>query len=144
MSIFNGSHLRQTRLFSISKYISFRAFNLVLSEYCCTAQAAEASLRTCQDEFDRQAEVVRLMMSEIPTHHKRHVNLLREFVQLQTQFYKECADAMTELDHSFQNNGQIGGGVESSSSGATSFHSMQDSSAHPFNSSSTTGYLSFN
>lgn len=111
--------------------------------------AAESCLRTCQDEFDRQAEVVRLMMSEIPTHHKRHVNLLREFVQLQTQFYKECADAMTELDHSFQSSSPVGGigtGGSSTSTGGASFHSMQDSSGpNPYSNNNTTaGYLSFN
>ncbi|XP_063710807.1 endophilin-B1-like [Symsagittifera roscoffensis] len=70
----------------------------------CTKPAelptVEQHLKVCQDEFDRQAEVVRLMMSEVPSHHRRHLTLLRQFVQLQTQFYAECSSAMQELDSS--------------------------------------------
>uniref|UniRef100_A0A672HAB3 Endophilin-B1 n=1 Tax=Salarias fasciatus TaxID=181472 RepID=A0A672HAB3_SALFA len=59
--------------------------------------AAEHELRVAQTEFDRQAEVTRLLLEGISSTHVNHLRCLHEFVEAQAAFYKHCHHHMQEL-----------------------------------------------
>ncbi|XP_030642393.1 endophilin-B2b isoform X4 [Chanos chanos] len=59
--------------------------------------AAEHELRVAQTEFDRQAEVTRLLLEGISSTHVNHLRCLREFVEAQTVYYAQCQQFMQEL-----------------------------------------------
>ncbi|XP_061585673.1 endophilin-B2-like isoform X3 [Cololabis saira] len=58
---------------------------------------AEEELRTAQTEFDRQAEVTRLLLEGISSTHVNHLRCLHEFVEAQAAYYKQCHLYMQEL-----------------------------------------------
>ncbi|XP_030642391.1 endophilin-B2b isoform X2 [Chanos chanos] len=58
---------------------------------------AEHELRVAQTEFDRQAEVTRLLLEGISSTHVNHLRCLREFVEAQTVYYAQCQQFMQEL-----------------------------------------------
>ncbi|KAM9392952.1 endophilin-B2a [Pholidichthys leucotaenia] len=60
-------------------------------------EKAEQELRTAQAEFDRQAEVTRLLLEGISSTHVNHLRCLHEFVEAQAAFYKQCHHHMQEL-----------------------------------------------
>lgn len=60
-------------------------------------QQAEADLRVCQGEFDRQYEVTKLLLDGISTAHANHHRALMNFVEAQAQYYAQCHAYMTEL-----------------------------------------------
>uniref|UniRef100_A0A3P8TL32 Endophilin-B1 n=1 Tax=Amphiprion percula TaxID=161767 RepID=A0A3P8TL32_AMPPE len=53
------------------------------------AKAAEHELRVAQTEFDRQAEVTRLLLEGISSTHVNHLRCLNEFVEAQAAYYKQ-------------------------------------------------------
>ncbi|KAJ4942043.1 hypothetical protein JOQ06_011913 [Pogonophryne albipinna] len=59
--------------------------------------AAEHELRVAQTEFDRQAEVTRLLLEGISSTHVNHLRCLHEFVEAQAAYYKQCDFHMKEL-----------------------------------------------
>uniref|UniRef100_A0AAX7UL41 Endophilin-B1 n=1 Tax=Astatotilapia calliptera TaxID=8154 RepID=A0AAX7UL41_ASTCA len=71
-----------------------RPRNYVLS---ASASAAEHELRIAQTEFDRQAEVTRLLLEGISSTHVNHLRCLHEFVEAQAAYYKQCHLHMQEL-----------------------------------------------
>uniref|UniRef100_A0A671UEB8 Endophilin-B1 n=1 Tax=Sparus aurata TaxID=8175 RepID=A0A671UEB8_SPAAU len=58
--------------------------------------AAEHELRVAQTEFDRQAEVTRLLLEGISSTHVNHLRCLHEFVEAQAAYYKRCHHHMQE------------------------------------------------
>uniref|UniRef100_A0A671U972 Endophilin-B1 n=1 Tax=Sparus aurata TaxID=8175 RepID=A0A671U972_SPAAU len=58
---------------------------------------AEHELRVAQTEFDRQAEVTRLLLEGISSTHVNHLRCLHEFVEAQAAYYKRCHHHMQEL-----------------------------------------------
>ncbi|XP_059379630.1 endophilin-B2-like [Carassius carassius] len=52
--------------------------------------AAEHELRVAQTEFDRQAEVSRLLLEGISSTHVNHLRCLCEFVEVQAMYYSQC------------------------------------------------------
>ncbi|XP_064027315.1 endophilin-B2 isoform X4 [Pogoniulus pusillus] len=58
---------------------------------------AEQELRLAQTEFDRQAEVTRLLLEGISSTHVNHLRCLHEFVEAQTSYYAQCHQYMLEL-----------------------------------------------
>nr|XP_046241987.1 endophilin-B2-like [Scatophagus argus] len=58
---------------------------------------AEHELRVAQTEFDRQAEVTRLLLEGISSTHVNHLRCLHEFVEAQAAYYKRCHLHMQEL-----------------------------------------------
>ncbi|XP_052038042.1 endophilin-B2 isoform X2 [Apodemus sylvaticus] len=58
---------------------------------------AEQELRVAQTEFDRQAEVTRLLLEGISSTHVNHLRCLHEFVKSQTTYYAQCYRHMLEL-----------------------------------------------
>lgn len=71
-----------------------RPRNYVLS---ASASAAEHELRVAQTEFDRQAEVTRLLLEGISSTHVNHLRCLHEFVEAQAIYYAQCHKFMQEL-----------------------------------------------
>uniref|UniRef100_A0AAY3ZVK8 Endophilin-B2 n=1 Tax=Denticeps clupeoides TaxID=299321 RepID=A0AAY3ZVK8_9TELE len=59
--------------------------------------AAEHELRVAQTEFDRQAEVTRLLLEGISSTHVNHLRCLHEFVEAQAAYYAQCHKLMQEL-----------------------------------------------
>uniref|UniRef100_A0A3Q3N8V8 Endophilin-B1 n=1 Tax=Mastacembelus armatus TaxID=205130 RepID=A0A3Q3N8V8_9TELE len=59
--------------------------------------SAEHELRVAQTEFDRQAEVTRLLLEGISSTHVNHLRCLHEFVEAQAAYYKQCHLHMQEL-----------------------------------------------
>ncbi|XP_034064229.1 endophilin-B2-like isoform X3 [Gymnodraco acuticeps] len=60
-------------------------------------EKAEHELRVAQTEFDRQAEVTRLLLEGISSTHVNHLRCLHEFVEAQAAYYKQCDFHMKEL-----------------------------------------------
>ncbi|XP_042277885.1 endophilin-B2-like isoform X1 [Thunnus albacares] len=60
-------------------------------------EKAEHELRVAQTEFDRQAEVTRLLLEGISSTHVNHLRCLHEFVEAQAAYYKQCHFHMQEL-----------------------------------------------
>ncbi|XP_053817741.1 endophilin-B2 isoform X5 [Vidua macroura] len=59
--------------------------------------AAEHELRLTQTDFDRQAEVTRLLLEGISSTHVNHLRCLHEFVESQTNYYAQCYQFMLDL-----------------------------------------------
>ncbi|KAL0965154.1 hypothetical protein UPYG_G00277470 [Umbra pygmaea] len=60
-------------------------------------EKAEQELRVAQSEFDRQAEVTRLLLEGISSTHVNHLRCLHEFVEAQASYYAQCHQYMQEL-----------------------------------------------
>ncbi|XP_028270643.1 endophilin-B2-like isoform X2 [Parambassis ranga] len=60
-------------------------------------EKAEHELRVAQTEFDRQAEVTRLLLEGISSTHVNHLRCLHEFVEAQAAYYKQCHLHMQDL-----------------------------------------------
>ncbi|KAM3868066.1 endophilin-B2-like isoform 1-T1 [Diretmus argenteus] len=60
-------------------------------------EKAEHELRVAQTEFDRQAEVTRLLLEGISSTHVNHLRCLHEFVEAQAAYYKQCHLHMEDL-----------------------------------------------
>ncbi|XP_046903978.1 endophilin-B2a isoform X2 [Hypomesus transpacificus] len=60
-------------------------------------EKAEHDLRVAQTEFDRQAEVTRLLLEGISSTHVNHLRCLHEFVEAQAAYYKQCHLHMLDL-----------------------------------------------
>ncbi|KAM7393376.1 hypothetical protein PAMA_008164 [Pampus argenteus] len=72
---------------------------------------AEHELRVAQTEFDRQAEVTRLLLEGISSTHLNHQRCLQEFAEAQATYYAQCHHYMQDLQRELNR--------PSSSSGAT-------------------------
>ncbi|XP_007527101.1 endophilin-B2 isoform X1 [Erinaceus europaeus] len=60
-------------------------------------EKAEQELRVAQTEFDRQAEVTRLLLEGISSTHVNHLRCLHEFVESQTTYYAQCYRHLLDL-----------------------------------------------
>uniref|UniRef100_A0A8C9U376 Endophilin-B1 n=2 Tax=Scleropages formosus TaxID=113540 RepID=A0A8C9U376_SCLFO len=58
---------------------------------------AEQELRVTQSEFDRQAEITRLLLEGISSSHAHHLRCLNDFVEAQTTYYAQCYQYMVDL-----------------------------------------------
>ncbi|KRG05289.1 endophilin-B1 isoform X2 [Drosophila mojavensis] len=68
-------------------------------------QSAERDLRVAQAEFDRQAEITKLLLDGISTSQASHLRHLHAFVQTQVRYYKQCGDVMDQLQRELANLG---------------------------------------
>ncbi|XP_017465307.1 PREDICTED: endophilin-B1 isoform X6 [Rhagoletis zephyria] len=60
-------------------------------------EQAERDLRVAQAEFDRQAEITKVLLEGISTSQASHLRHLHAFVETQVRYYKHCIDAMNNL-----------------------------------------------
>ncbi|OQR69542.1 endophilin-B1-like [Tropilaelaps mercedesae] len=58
---------------------------------------AEKEVELCQAEFDKQAEITRLLLEGISTTHANHVRCLIDFVEAQMALYAQCQRHMLDL-----------------------------------------------
>ncbi|XP_039471660.1 endophilin-B2-like isoform X3 [Oreochromis aureus] len=58
---------------------------------------AEHELRVAQTEFDRQAEVTRLLLEGISSTHLNHLRCLQDFAEAQATYYAQCHHYMQDL-----------------------------------------------
>ncbi|XP_041098728.1 endophilin-B2b isoform X12 [Polyodon spathula] len=58
---------------------------------------ADHELRVAQTEFDRQAELTRLLLEGISSTHVNHLRCLHEFVEAQATYYAQCHQYMQDL-----------------------------------------------
>ncbi|XP_045919619.1 endophilin-B1a [Micropterus dolomieu] len=75
--------------------------------------AAEQEMRMTQSEFDRQAEITRLLLEGVSSTHAHQLRCLNDFVEAQTTYYAQCYQYMVDLQKqlgsfpsSFSNNNQ--------------------------------------
>ncbi|KAG1710446.1 Endophilin-B1 [Nymphon striatum] len=59
--------------------------------------SAEQDLRFAQTEFDRQAEITKLLLEGISSTHANHLRCLTDLVDAQMNYYYECYQCMNEL-----------------------------------------------
>ncbi|XP_062447164.1 endophilin-B2 isoform X1 [Rhea pennata] len=82
-------------------------------------EKAEHELRLTQTEFDRQAEVTRLLLEGINSTHVNHLRCLHEFVESQTNYYAQCYQYMLDLQKQLGRfSGTFVGNAESTSPAA--------------------------
>ncbi|XP_061513985.1 endophilin-B1 isoform X3 [Anopheles gambiae] len=60
-------------------------------------QAAERDLRVAQSEFDRQAEITKLLLEGISTTQATHLRYLHSLVEAQVRYYGQCNKIMSDL-----------------------------------------------
>lgn len=60
-------------------------------------QTAERELRVAQSEFDRQAEITKLLLEGINTTQSTHLRHLHAFVESQVRYYGQCNKIMNDL-----------------------------------------------
>uniref|UniRef100_A0A8B9GRB0 Endophilin-B1 n=1 Tax=Amazona collaria TaxID=241587 RepID=A0A8B9GRB0_9PSIT len=77
--------------------ISFPVALWPLQLWSDEVEKAEHELRLTQTEFDRQAEVTRLLLEGISSTHVNHLRCLHEFVESQTNYYAQCYQYMLDL-----------------------------------------------
>ncbi|XP_039591617.1 endophilin-B1 isoform X2 [Polypterus senegalus] len=58
---------------------------------------AEQELRITQSEFDRQAEITRLLLEGISGTHAHHLRCLNDFVEAQATYYAQCYQYLLDL-----------------------------------------------
>ncbi|XP_061169835.1 endophilin-B1-like isoform X3 [Saccostrea echinata] len=81
---------------------------------------AEAELRVAQAEFDRQAEITRLLLEGVSSAHAHHLRCLNDFIEAQLTYYAQCQQYISDLQHQLGSYSQtVGvGNSSSNSSGA--------------------------
>lgn len=60
-------------------------------------QNAEKDLRVAQSEFDRQAEITKLLLEGISSSHVGHLRCLQEFAETQVRYHAQCHQIMQDL-----------------------------------------------
>jgi endophilin-B len=87
-----------------------------------TQANAEAELKKCQQDFDRQVEVTRLLMEGISSAHTNHVRCLSEFAEAQITYYAKCQQHMCDLQRELASvslsSAGASGGIGGSGSGS--------------------------
>jgi len=62
-----------------------------------TKVKAEHDLKIAQEEYDRQAEITKLLMEGVPSAHPQHLQHLLDFVDTQAAFYLKCHESLISL-----------------------------------------------
>ncbi|XP_029025447.1 endophilin-B2-like isoform X2 [Betta splendens] len=94
-------------------YVLSASASALLSE---EVDKAEHELRVAQTEFDRQAEVTRLLLEGISSTHLNHLHCLRDFADAQATYYAQCHHYTQELQRELSRCANAAGAPPSSSS----------------------------
>ncbi|XP_070784009.1 endophilin-B1a isoform X1 [Enoplosus armatus] len=114
VSIHTHTHTHHRQCNTVIFFCSWMSFVLFLYSQ------AEQELRMTQSEFDRQAEITRLLLEGVSSTHAHHLRCLNDFVEAQTTYYAQCYQYMVDLQKqlgsfpsSFSNNNQssVSGGA---------------------------------
>nr|XP_046231492.1 endophilin-B2-like isoform X5 [Scatophagus argus] len=76
---------------------------------------AEHELRVVQTEFDRQAEVTRLLLEGISSTHLNHLRCLHDFAEAQATYYAQCHHYMQDLQRELNRCANVSGATIPSS-----------------------------
>ncbi|XP_038130456.1 endophilin-B2-like isoform X1 [Cyprinodon tularosa] len=96
-------------------YVLSASASALLSE---EVDKAEHELRVAQTEFDRQAEVTRLLLEGISSTHLNHLRCLQDFAEAQATYYAQCHHYMQDLQRELNRCGNSSGAPQSSAAGA--------------------------
>nr|XP_012603006.1 endophilin-B1 isoform X6 [Microcebus murinus] len=69
--------------------------------------SSEQELRITQSEFDRQAEITRLLLEGISSTHAHHLRCLNDFVEAQMTYYAQCYQYMLDLQKQLGSRNQL-------------------------------------
>ncbi|XP_077505210.1 SH3 domain containing GRB2 like, endophilin-B [Amblyomma americanum] len=132
--------LKERRLLE-NKRLDLDAAKNRLRKAKATDPAAEKDVRSCQSDFDRQAEITRLLLEGISSTHVNHLRCLSDFVEAQMSYYAQCQQYMTDLQKELANM-SIAVGAGNSGDGSRSgfqgvFSSPTTSAGSPSNDVST-------
>lgn len=58
---------------------------------------AECDLRIAQSEFDRQAEITKLLLDGVSSSQANHLRYLHAFIESQVRYYSQCHKIMCDL-----------------------------------------------
>ncbi|KAM9735887.1 endophilin-B2-like isoform 2-T2 [Menidia menidia] len=81
---------------------------------------AEHELRVAQTEFDRQAEVTRLLLEGISSTHLNHLRCLQDFAEAQATYYAQCHHYMQDLQRELHRCSNTAGTSHSTAGGCPS------------------------
>ncbi|XP_075143284.1 endophilin-B1 isoform X3 [Leptodactylus fuscus] len=90
---FQSAEPRNYVLNSVCVCIVFNAAQMWTDE----VTRAEQEVRITQSEFDRQAEITRLLLEGISSTHAHHLRCLNDFVEAQMTYYAQCYQYMLDL-----------------------------------------------
>ncbi|XP_023253691.1 endophilin-B2-like isoform X5 [Seriola lalandi dorsalis] len=92
-------------------YVLSASASALLSE---EVDKAEHELRVAQTEFDRQAEVTRLLLEGISSTHLNHLRCLQDFAEAQATYFAQCHHYMHELQRELSRHDNAVGAPNSS------------------------------
>ncbi|KAM6902488.1 endophilin-B2-like [Xenentodon cancila] len=95
-------------------YVLSASASALLSE---EVDKAEHELRVAQTEFDRQAEVTRLLLEGISSTHLNHLRCLQDFAEAQATYYAQCHHYMQDLQRELNRCANAVGASTSSAAG---------------------------
>ncbi|XP_041825500.1 endophilin-B2b isoform X1 [Melanotaenia boesemani] len=95
-------------------YVLSASASALLSE---EVDKAEHELRVAQTEFDRQAEVTRLLLEGISSTHLNHLRCLQDFAEAQAVYYAQCHHYMQDLQRELHRCANPAGAPHTSASG---------------------------
>uniref|UniRef100_A0A914HGW9 BAR domain-containing protein n=1 Tax=Globodera rostochiensis TaxID=31243 RepID=A0A914HGW9_GLORO len=78
-------------------------------------EQAEADLRVAQAEFDKQVEILRILLESLQTAQNQQLKNLFEFVEAQSQYFSTCQQHMADLKRELNS---AGGGRSNGISGS--------------------------
>ncbi|KRX95328.1 Endophilin-B1 [Trichinella pseudospiralis] len=83
-------------------------------------EQAEADMRVAQSEFDKQCEILKLLLEGVQAAHTNHLKCLRDFVEEQMAFYAQCHQYAADLQQA------LSGIVNSGDSSVPLYPALQD------------------
>ncbi|CAG5867138.1 unnamed protein product [Menidia menidia] len=98
-------------------YVLSASASALLSE---EVDKAEHELRVAQTEFDRQAEVTRLLLEGISSTHLNHLRCLQDFAEAQATYYAQCHHYMQDLQRELHRCSNTAGTSHSTAAGCPS------------------------
>ncbi|XP_011602734.1 endophilin-B2b isoform X6 [Takifugu rubripes] len=95
-------------------YVLSASASALLSE---EVDKAEHELRVAQTEFDRQAEVTRLLLEGISSTHLNHLRCLHDFAEAQATYYAQCHHYMQDLQRELSRGNNAAGAPPAAAGG---------------------------
>ncbi|ESO85878.1 hypothetical protein LOTGIDRAFT_130216 [Lottia gigantea] len=97
-------------------------------------QQAEADLRTAQTDFDRQAEITKILLEGINSTHAHHLRCLNDFIEAQMAYFAQCQQYMVDLQRqlgSYSVGPNVGGGSLSNMHQSTNVYTNNGNPLQP-------------
>ncbi|XP_051737470.1 endophilin-B1a isoform X5 [Ctenopharyngodon idella] len=96
--------LKKAKMADARALVSYYCFYIMKHSYFYFSLfQAEQDLKMTQSEFDRQAEITRLLLEGISSTHAHHLRCLNDFVEAQMTYYAQCYQYMVDLQKQLGN-----------------------------------------